>query len=244
MTAIVAAKPDERRAQVVRLLDPAPAGERLDQIDALARRVASGEALPCMVLWRSAPALVVTRSQARLPGFSRAVGHLAKTGWPVVVRSSGGGAFPICPGTVQCAILERRATTAISMNSLYERMTRLIADALAECGLAATVGEVPDAFCPGRYDIAVGGRKLAGLAQSWPGYGAVIAEAALVVEVDPQALAQVVNRFQEATGADRRCDPAVLTSVDTELGRSSKSGDALTGIVAALERAATGMPSA
>jgi len=57
---------------------------------------------------------------------------------------------------------------------------------------------VPEAFCPGRYDIAIGGCKVAGLSQHWRTCAAVMTAttaATLIVAQDPAPLVHIVNLF-------------------------------------------------
>lgn len=207
-------------------MEPVKASEGLAAVGKLAAAVAAGEHPPCMLIWRAMPALVATGTEARQAGFLRACAVLQATGWPVVVRKSGGGLFPVTPDTLQVAMLRRRES-GLSFDQVYGRLAHVIVGALASLGLAAEVAEVPTAFCPGRYDIAVEGRKIAGLSQHWPADGSVIAEASVLAGGYPQELAAVVNRFDDETCNSRRCDPAAITSVARELAPSQFSPAAL-----------------
>lgn len=206
-------------ARVLRWLSPAAAAERMGALDALGRAIAAGRESPCLVLWRSAPALMATRAETRLPGFAHSAGMLAAQGWPVLVRRSGGTGFAVSPETLQLSWITRRAALAADYGRLpdFDTLYRLLADAivaaLATLGVAATVGEVAGAPCAGRHDIAAAGRKIAGLAQRWSGEGAVTVEASLIVDGEARPLADAVNRLHELAGSPWRCDPGTLTSL-------------------------------
>src|ERR1035437_320342 len=47
-----------------------------------------------LLLWRAPRALIVGRSDTRLPNFSNAVDRLLAEGWPVLIRRGGGGGPP------------------------------------------------------------------------------------------------------------------------------------------------------
>ena len=207
--------PDEE-ASVLQLMEPVTASEGLVRVGTLAKSIAAGKYPPCLLIWRAHPALVATGSEARLAGFDRASAMLLASGWPVVTRKSGGGLFPVTPDTLQMAVL-RRHEQGLSFDNVYDHLARTIIGALASMGLEGEVGEVPTGFCPGRYDIAIGGRKLAGLSQHWPADGSIIAEASVLMGGDPHELAAAVNCFHVETGSGRCCDPAAITSVAGEL---------------------------
>lgn len=168
-----------------------------------------------LMVWRAPCALVVGRTDARLPGFERAAADLGRQGWPVIVRRSGGTACPVSPGTLQIA-LARRAAAGSGIEPGYRELSGLISRLLSDLGLVADIGERPDAFCPGRYDMGVGPRKFAGLAQHWRHWdGTMVATtaASLIVEEDTGELTRVVNRFYEIAGGNRRCASSAIMDV-------------------------------
>jgi len=184
----------------------------------IADKVGDSARGPAILIWRSARALIVARGQTRWPNFEGATGELAEMGWPVLVRTSGGGAFPISPGTVQVAMIARYADLGMSMDGVYEQLGLLIASALAEFGILVGVGTTPGgAFCEGRHDLVVAGRKIAGLAQHWGvrgrGERCVTGAASVLVDADINELVEIVDRFHAACG--RRIDirPEAVTTV-------------------------------
>ncbi|AXS39832.1 hypothetical protein [Breoghania sp. L-A4] len=196
------------------LLEPAPAEERLARIAAMAEAVVAGARPPFLLVWRALPALVVTRSQTRLPSYADACEVMAGEGWPVVVRASGGGAFAVSPGTLQVSVITTREHAGgASFDAMYRALAEPCIAALERLGVRARIGAVARAPCAGGYDIAAGGRKIGGLAQRWRGDGAVIVEASLIIDADPLAFAGTVNRFHALAGSDWSCDRSSVTSV-------------------------------
>jgi len=172
-----------------------------------------------LLLWRAPQALLVCRGDTRLPNFSGAVECLRAEGWPVLLRRSGGSACPIAEGTLQIAIAQA-AAPGFTIEHAYDELAGLIRDALQTCGLAAEIGAVPEAFCPGRYDIAIGGCKVAGLSQHWRTCGGVMTAttaATLIVAQDPAPLVHIVNLFYEIAGSASRCTQHAVSAVREHL---------------------------
>ena len=152
---------------------------------------------PVLIAWQAPRALIVGRSDTRLPGFAHAVEELVAQGWPVLVRRSGGSACPISPGTLQIALVHASAGKG-SIETGYRTLAGLIDELLSDAGVPCELGERPDAFCPGRYDLGVGSRKFAGLSQHWRSRGPAVigtTAASIIVEGDVGAICRVVHLF-------------------------------------------------
>lgn len=182
-----------------------------------------------LLLWRAPQALIVSRGDTRLPDFSGAAERLHAEGWPVLVRRSGGSACPVATGTLQIAIAQATAP-GFTMERGYGELAGLIHDALQSYGLAADIGAVPEAFCPGRYDIAIGRRKVAGLSQHWRTCGGVMTAttaATLLVAQATAPLVHVVNLFYEVAGGTARCTEAAVGAVHDHLPADMAKNDEL-----------------
>jgi lipoate-protein ligase A len=182
-----------------------------------------------LLLWRAPQALLVCRGDTHLPDFSRAADRLDAEGWPVLLRRSGGSACPIAGGTLQIAIAQA-AAPGFTIEHGYGELAGLIRDALQSCGLAGEIGAVPEAFCPGRYDIAIGGRKVAGLSQHWrtcSGTMTATTAATLLVAQDPAPLVHIVNLFYEIAGGTSRCMETAISAVAEHLPANDMTDDGL-----------------
>ena len=117
-------------------------------------------------LWRTSPCLVVTPLLTHRPAFAAAAEASAQRGWPVVVRRTGGGPVPQTAGTLNVSLayaVER--STAPGIDAVFQHFADALREALKACGVTAEVGEIEGSCCPGRYDIAIGARKIIGIAQ-------------------------------------------------------------------------------
>jgi len=183
----------------------------------IAEELTSESAGPKLLIWRCVPTLFVSRSETRLRRFGEAVAHLRGLGWSVVVRKSGGTACPAGPGTVQLSLVEV-APAVVEMNAKYAALAYFIRHTLSRyLHIDAQIAPVSGAYCPGRYDLAVDGKKIAGLSQHWfrnaGGIRCVVTAASINIEEAADLLARIVNQFYACTGSAVSCEPAMLTNV-------------------------------
>ncbi|MET0917401.1 MAG: lipoate--protein ligase family protein [Burkholderiales bacterium] len=170
-------------------------------------------------LWEApSPALVAPRSYRRYERFKEVGADFAHRGMPVLLRQSGGGVVPQGPGILNLSVaFAVDGPHARSGEWIYESLCELMLDALATLGVDAEPRAVAGSFCDGRFNLAVGGRKLAGTAQYWKplaaGRQAVLAHALLLVDIDPEVATVWANAFEAALGSGRAYDPDAVTSV-------------------------------
>ena len=163
--------------------------------------VASGTRGPTCLMWSSTPYVAATRLETRLPGFAAATRTAESSGFPVLVRNSGGGAVAANEGSVSFSL-----TLPVEdlRHGLYERYATgvdLISVALGRLGVAAEGGTVAGEFCPGDYSVRSGGLngvKHAGLAQRVTRRAARL-EALILVERTSELL-EVLTLFHAALG--------------------------------------------
>jgi lipoate-protein ligase A len=171
---------------------------------------------PLFVVWRCHQALLASRTETRLPGFQQACVELAATGWPVALRKSGGGACPVGPGTVQLSTIEVAAPDA-TMQAKYAVLAAFIQSTLRAFGIDSEIGPVVQAYCTGRFDVAVQGRKIAGMSQHWfrnsRGVRCTVTAASINVEEPPEVLAAVLNRFYRRAGSPLHCETNAISNM-------------------------------
>ena len=114
----------------------------------------------------------VTRRDTFRPGFAEAVGAAEAMGYPVLVRSAGGGATAADRGTFGFSIIRPADETEArrGIRERYDEAAGLVLGAFSRLGVRdAKVGEVRDEFCPGDHSVRVGdgdgGMKVVGIAQ-------------------------------------------------------------------------------
>jgi len=191
----------------------------------------AGGTPPTFRVWVSPRSLAVSRQDARLPAFYDAAAELAANGWPVIVRETGGFAVALDPGIVNLSLVIPRSLLAgipgPSIDLVYHLLCRPIRQTLSSLNIKTGFGSVPRAFCDGRFNLVVDGKKIAGTAQAWRagrigqianGDGYVLAQAALLVDSDIHRITDVVNRFYRLAGRPAQFSATELVSVRDCLG--------------------------
>ena len=201
------------------------AGEGVARDAMLGRSVAIGAA-PTYRLWQNEPALIVSRQDMRLPNFAVATEWMNKAGWPVVMRDTGGTAVPVGPGVLNISLVLPRSLVVsmpgYAMDAVYRLLCDPVQRALESFDVPTVFGSVPGAFCDGRFNLVAERKKIAGTAQVWRANvalngtnreGYVLAHAALLVDVDPQEVTELVNRFYSMAGKAGKFDHEEIISL-------------------------------
>lgn len=162
-------------ARVLRLLLPGrfeSAATSYGYTRALFEGVARGEVPGAFSITPSTRHLGVTRKDTFRTGFDDAVRAANADGYPVLVRSAGGGATAADIGTFGFSIVRPTAGPEGDRSGIrdrYDEAAGLVLAAFGRLGVRAEVGEVRDEFCPGDHSIRIGGHesgmKVVGIAQ-------------------------------------------------------------------------------
>ncbi|PWB31282.1 lipoate--protein ligase [Pseudomonas sp. SDI] len=176
--------------------------------------VCKGEKDYGLLFWQPTDhALVMPRRMSRLDGFEAACAELAIAGWPVLLRETGGEPVPQSPAVINVALVyvaPRSEGDHNRIENAYERLCQPLCEVLREWGGMASVGEIEGAFCDGRYNVNLNGRKLVGTAQRWrQGLGGkrpvVLVHGALLLDNERESMVAAVNRFNECCALEQRC---------------------------------------
>ncbi|UYG09133.1 lipoyl protein ligase domain-containing protein [Halomonas sp. M4R1S46] len=179
--------------------------------------VCQGEASLGWLAWSPVDrALVMPRRHQRLAGFPDARDRLRQAGWPIQFRGTGGTPVPQGPAVVNLALAVRCrvGSSAAHLEWGYHRLGDPWCDWLGALGVAdADLGPAPGAYCDGRFNVRLKGRKLVGTAQRWRRVRgcrdmALLVHGAMQVDDTPAALVAVVNAFQAAIDDPQRFQAA------------------------------------
>lgn len=215
---------------------PVEAG--LDAERALLERVHVGATDCALLLWRPQDsALVMPRRLERLEGFAAAAVSCAELGWPVALRDTGGEPVPQSPAVLNVALAwavplgeaeQRRIENA------YLRLCDPLCEWLLELGQAPDLGAVDGAFCDGRFNVTLAGRKLVGTAQRWRKRGSdgrhvALAHGAILMENRREDMVAVVNAFYRDCALDSRCRATSHVALDECVGEVWAAAEGLDG---------------
>ena len=175
--------------------------------------VCAGDAEFGLLFWQpSDQALVMPRRLNRLPGFEHACEVSAAAGWPVLLRDTGGEPVPQSATTINIALVYAPPRSEGDLNRIetgYRRLCDPICQLLDELGGTSSLGEIDGAFCDGRFNVNLDGRKMVGTAQRWRqsqgGQRPVgLVHGAMLLDNDRVSMVAAVNRFNEACGLEQR----------------------------------------
>lgn len=172
--------------------------------------------------------IAVPRSYLAKERFAGASAALAAEGCPVHLRLSGGGVVP-----QSAAVVNLYLAYAVSApnpfpeaEAHYLALCGLLQRLFGRFGIATDAQTVEGSFCDGRFNLAAGGRKIAGTAQYWQrdprGENRfVVLSNAVVVAEDAAGLTGQANRFERALGSGVRYLPEKTVSVRELSGAGS-----------------------
>ncbi len=176
--------------------------------------VCAGDVEAGVLFWQPTDhALVMPRRLSRLPGFEHASIELAASGWPILLRETGGEPVPQSASTVNIALVYAPPCSEGDhgrIETAYRRLCEPVCDLLTALGGEASLGEIEGAFCDGRFNVNLNGRKLVGTAQRWRqskgGQRPVgLVHGALLLDNERESMVAAVNRFNQLCELEQRC---------------------------------------
>ncbi|WP_051503445.1 biotin/lipoate A/B protein ligase family protein, partial [Paenibacillus forsythiae] len=175
--------------------------------ETLCRDVGAGLAPPSVHLWSHPGGVALGLRDSRLPGAGQAMQSLEARGIRTAVRHSGGAAVPLDAGIVNVSLILPKNRGTLDFHRDFRLLAALIAEAagVSHPSAAAQVvaAEVAGSYCPGDYDLSIGGRKFCGIAQRRQSH-AYFVHAFVVVSGSGRERGELVRRFYEeaAQGAE------------------------------------------
>ncbi|WP_233277735.1 lipoate--protein ligase family protein [Paenibacillus durus] len=168
--------------------------------ETLCRDVGAGLVPPSLHLWSHPGGVALGLRDSRLPCAGQAMRSLEARGIRTAVRHSGGAAVPLDTGVVNVSLILPKSRGTLDFHRDFRLLAALIAEAAGVSHPAAATqivaAEVAGSYCPGDYDLSIGGRKFCGIAQRRQSH-AYFVHAFVVVSGSGWERGELVRRFYE-----------------------------------------------
>lgn len=189
--------------------------------------------------WPTKEFVFLGMQDTKLPYFSDALSVLDESGYDYIVRNSGGLGVVSDQGILNVSlIIPNKDMDDISIDDGYEIMYSLIQDML---DVPVDAVEIPDSYCPGDFDLSIGGQKISGISQRRRS-GALAIMLYLSIEGDQEQRSQMMKRFYEEglKGEDSKwhfpvIDPDVMVNLDDVLDEPVTVEEIQTAFIESLE---------
>ncbi|RZT21124.1 lipoate--protein ligase family protein [Fictibacillus sp. BK138] len=144
--------------------------------------------------WVHHNTIVLGIQDTRLPYLKDGIEHLEALGYRVIVRNSGGLAVVLDEGVLNISLILPEKEGTIDINQGYDTMTALVEQLLEPYGASFDAYEIVGSYCPGSYDLSIGGKKFAGISQRRM-RGGVAVQIYLCVDGSGSERASIIGEF-------------------------------------------------
>lgn len=187
--------------------------------DTLCHLVGQNTSLPTIRTWVHHDAVVLGIQDHRLPYIQEGMTYLVSQGFEPIVRNSGGLAVVLDAGVLNISLVLSEHDKKISINEGFELMVDFIRRLLPEAADKIEVYEIGGSYCPGTFDLSIGGQKFAGISQRRMKNGIAV-QIYLCVEGSGGARAAMIREFydlalknEETKFVYPQVNPAVMASL-------------------------------
>ncbi|MBF6626810.1 hypothetical protein IU402_09580 [Aerococcaceae bacterium zg-BR9] len=146
------------------------------------------------------PTVILGPKDTKLSQLTDGIHFLLQQQHVPILRAHGGLAVVSDPGTLNISFISDVSCYPLSIDAAYEQMIEWLKQALLPFGLNVESYEVPQSYCPGKYDIVVNQRKIGGVAQRRFKNGVATA-AYISVSGKQAARADLIHEFYQKSAA-------------------------------------------
>ena len=193
--------------------------------DTLCHLVGQKMTNPTIRTWVHHDAVVLGIQDHRLPYIEQGMDTLKNSGYEPIVRNSGGLAVVLDAGVLNISIVLNE-DKPLSINNAFEMMVALIRQLFPEIATKIEAYEIVGSYCPGSYDLSIGGQKFAGISQRRMKNGIAV-QIYLCVEGSGSERAELIKRFYENSQQGEKTKfeypdikPEVMASLQQLTGQS------------------------
>ncbi|MGE7622140.1 lipoate--protein ligase family protein [Viridibacillus sp. NPDC096237] len=146
--------------------------------------------------WVHDRSVVLGIQDHRLPHIVDGMDYLRAKGFSPIVRNSGGLAVVLDPGVLNISIVLSERHSHIDINTGYDVMVELIKTLFPKAAERVEAYEIVGSYCPGSYDLSIGGKKFAGISQRRLRQGIAV-QIYLCIEGSGSERASLIRDFYE-----------------------------------------------
>ncbi|MBK3495690.1 lipoate--protein ligase family protein [Viridibacillus sp. YIM B01967] len=146
--------------------------------------------------WVHDNSVVLGIQDHRLPHITEGMAFLSAKGFTPIVRNSGGLAVVLDPGVLNISIVLSEQQSRIDINTGYDVMVELIKALFPKAAEHIEAYEIVGSYCPGSYDLSIGGKKFAGISQRRLRQGIAV-QIYLCIEGSGSERANLIREFYE-----------------------------------------------
>lgn len=120
---------------------------------------------PIIHFWQLPKTLILGMKDSRVTYFDEALKTVHEKNYHLLLRNAGGLGVISDAGVLNVSlILPKETISSLSIDDGYQKMVDWLEQTrFGRLGLE--IGEVTDSYCPGKYDLSIKGKKIAGIAQ-------------------------------------------------------------------------------
>ncbi|WP_251551733.1 lipoate--protein ligase family protein [Neobacillus muris] len=210
--------------------------------DTLCASVGAGQAPATARTWVHHNTIVLGIQDTKLPFLQDGLQFLKREGWQPIVRNSGGLAVVLDEGVLNLSLILPEAEKGIDINRGYDTMWRLIQEMFADFPQPIEAREIVGSYCPGSYDLSIGGRKFAGISQRRLRKGVAV-QIYLCVNGSGSQRAELIREFyrlakreQETKFDYPEIKPEVMASLSELLNMQLSVGDVMLRLLTQLKQ--------
>lgn len=162
--------------------------------DLLCHAVGQGQSPATVRTWVHDQTVVMGIQDHRLPFVEEAQDFLRTRGYNPIVRNSGGLAVVLDEGVLNISIVLSEQEHSIDIPTGYEVMLAFVQLLFPEAEGKIEAYEIVGSYCPGSYDLSIGGRKFAGISQRRLRQGIAV-QVYLCIEGSGSERARLIQEF-------------------------------------------------
>ncbi len=233
-----------------RVIDQSAAGIHLNALhsfgmdDTLCASVGSGAAPASARTWVHHNTIVLGIQDTKLPFLSEGIHFLKSQGYEVIVRNSGGLAVVLDQGVLNISLIFPESEKGIDINRGYDAMWLLIQEMFSDFHIEIEAREIVGSYCPGSYDLSIGGQKFAGISQRRLRNGVAV-QIYLCVDGSGSERADLIGKFYSLAKREEQTkflypeiQPAVMASLSELLGTELTVQDVMLRFLQSLKKKA------